>query len=356
MMRFQRTTFDDNDDIRTHVQISWISQNQICFQPLFFGDSWKPITDQGLFFTMLLAHDTNNSVSEEFDCMSVDFHGRPSSMNRFMEGKGRSRDGYNDDLCPSIRHEVFIEVRARYAMLENDDEGTACRIIGDDDDDEFDCRSRCRMHVIRDACHCTAYSLSYLVRNDKEFSQYPLCDYTKCDPHVLRNKYDDRKCSNNCKRHCEQIRYQVDHDQKGPMVQKDLTLINLNWRSFEYINLEQQKVWTFATFIAALGGSIGVWLGLSVLSLLQGITFLYHVIRKKIKKRIASGNIKNSQVMSTNEIPVGWKTSSDGPTPKLSVNPIPSEMAANPFANPYVDHNKEKKRKIRIADEDRSGN
>ena len=29
--------------------------------------------------------------------MTVDFHGRPSSLNRFMEGKGRTRDGFDDE-------------------------------------------------------------------------------------------------------------------------------------------------------------------------------------------------------------------------------------------------------------------
>lgn len=49
----------------------------------------------------------------------------------------------------------------------------------------------------------------------------------------------------------------------------DLTMINLNWGSFEYLNMKQEWEWTVATFIAALGGSIGMWLGLSILSLIQ---------------------------------------------------------------------------------------
>jgi len=69
------------------------------------------------------------------------------------------------------------------------------------------------------------------------------------------------------------------------MVRPDLTLVNLNWGSFEYLTLEQQWVWTFATFFAALGGSIGMWLGLSILSLIQGGTYLYSFLTHKVVEK-----------------------------------------------------------------------
>ncbi|VDN26583.1 unnamed protein product [Cylicostephanus goldi] len=98
---------------------------------------------------MLLSHNAENLEGEHTECMSVDFHGRPSSLNRFMEGKGRARDGFTFELCPGQRHEVTVEVRAHYQMLENDEPGKACRDVEDDEDSEFDCRSRCRMEMIR---------------------------------------------------------------------------------------------------------------------------------------------------------------------------------------------------------------
>ncbi|EJW71305.1 hypothetical protein WUBG_17789, partial [Wuchereria bancrofti] len=98
---------------------------------------------------MLLSHNTDNLENFNVACMSVDFHGRPSSLSRFMEGQGRARDGFNDDLCLGIRHEVTVDVRARYVMLENDENGTACRNVKKKEESEFDCRSRCRMEMIR---------------------------------------------------------------------------------------------------------------------------------------------------------------------------------------------------------------
>lgn len=147
---------------------------------------------------MLLSHNADNLDGADIACMSVDFHGRPSSLSRFMEGQGRARDGFNDDvyfkffvyrgiilpfytfdykllpslnlsnisgtklrkyicslvketnfkLCLGIRHEVTVDVRAKYVMLENDDNGTACR-KAIKKENEFDCRSKCRMEMIR---------------------------------------------------------------------------------------------------------------------------------------------------------------------------------------------------------------
>lgn len=42
-----------------------------------------------------------------------------------------------------------MEVRAYYEMLENDEDSTACRDVEDDGENEFECRSRCRLNMIR---------------------------------------------------------------------------------------------------------------------------------------------------------------------------------------------------------------
>ena len=89
-------------------------------------------------------------------------------------------------------------------------------------------------------------------------------------------------CAKQCLRDCRQVRYQVNLDQKGRAVRPDLTTVVLNWGSFEYLSLEQQYVWSVATFIAALGGSIGMWLGLSILSLIQGLSWLMEKCGSKV--------------------------------------------------------------------------
>jgi len=285
LMSFQRTTFNDDDEnVPTGIKISWLSTMQMCFQPTF--NKTVPIDDQGQFFKFQLKHDNVTLFAEAHECISVDFHGRPSSMARFLEGKGRAKDGFSDSLCISQKSDVTVELRAQYNMLENDDNGTACRDGKKDSDEveegEFDCRSRCRMEMIQRLCNCTGITLEHLQKPEK-FKQFPRCDYGKCtvDPET---EDTDQKCAlKQCYRPCEQTRYEIDFQNEGPMVNPLVTLIVINWGSFEYLTLTQKYFWSVTTFLAALGGSIGMWLGLSILTLIQGVTFVTALMTKEVK-------------------------------------------------------------------------
>ncbi|KAI6186809.1 Amiloride-sensitive sodium channel subunit beta [Aphelenchoides besseyi] len=320
MQRFQRLSFNEDLTIPTRFRTSWISEKQFCFQPWSPSADYMNIDDQGRFFTMSLSHNGENLNNKSVGCMTVDFHGRPSSLNRFMEGKGRTRDGFDDELCMGQYHEVVVEVRAKYEMLENDDNGTHCREQKEGQDNEFDCLSRCRMDMLREWCKCTPLTLGYLMRNpEEELKVHPHCNYEKCILDVQSRNYTDIECQKNCHRDCTQIRYAVTHKTQGRLLRPDMTVMELQWGSFEYLSMKQDWVWSVTTFIAALGGSIGLWLGLSILSLIQGGTYLYSyltdtVIKKKIRKRKAS---------------VAPATKSDEDT-KNSGN-----IAANPFETPF---------------------
>ncbi|KHJ75244.1 hypothetical protein OESDEN_25140 [Oesophagostomum dentatum] len=177
-------------------------------------------------------------------------------------------------------------------------------------------------------CKCTPLSLSYLAKDDLD--KFPLCDYTKCEVDVQKGNYSDTECANRCYRDCRQIRYEIDHEVQGKMVRPDLTLINLNWGSFEYLTMEQQWKYSVTAFIAALGGSIGMWLGLSILSLIQasgilGGTYLYTYLTKKVVKEKLLKKISEQHHQRR-----GSKLSGivDLPTKKISIG-------ANPFENPF---------------------
>jgi hypothetical protein len=124
-----------------------------------------------------------------------------------------------NELWPTVRHNFRLErrrqtfilvliisailVRNVYELLENSDPGTKCVDLEDDDNTEndgeytpvFQCRSRCRTSLIRvissvngilmlfllkDICHCTPISTEYLVEDQSELENYPICDYSKC--------------------------------------------------------------------------------------------------------------------------------------------------------------------------------
>ncbi|KAH7730932.1 Protein DEL-6 a [Aphelenchoides avenae] len=327
IQRFMRTTFDEEKIIRTQLKISWISMKNLCFQPVFDAENNVPIEDQGQFFVLQISHNADSLDGEQVDCMNVDFHGRPSAIGRFMEGKGRAKDGIVEELCLSMMHEVTVEVRAQYTMLENDEAGTACRTFDDEDENEFDCRSRCRMEMIRQMCKCTAPTLAHL-SSDDQLETFPICDYEKCKLDVQRGNFTDKLCSDKCYPDCHQVRYTVRHDPKGRSLRPDLTTVVLNWGSFEYLTLEQQWVWSVTTFIAALGGSIGMWLGLSILSLIQLLTYM----AEKLSKRVG----KTLHVVPENKDEEAAKSSRKQSSASVSANPFGNgNVSANPFENPY---------------------
>jgi hypothetical protein len=83
-------------------------------------------------------------------------------------------------LCIGMMHETTVELKARYKMLPNDEEGTACRDEDDGGDNEWDCHLRCRLDFIRSICNCTGPTLSHLAKSEEELGKWPLCDYAKC--------------------------------------------------------------------------------------------------------------------------------------------------------------------------------
>lgn len=69
---------------------------------------------------------------------------------------------YAIQLCLGMIHEITVDVRARYKMLENTEPGTACTNNNLIEDNEYDCYLRCRLELIVDMCNCTAPTLSNL--------------------------------------------------------------------------------------------------------------------------------------------------------------------------------------------------
>lgn len=92
---------------------------------------------------------------------------------------------------------------------------------------------------------------------------------------------------------------------------------------------QKYKYESFASFLAEVGGSLGIWLGLSVLSLLQGSVFLTQKATKKITGK------KSDKV-----------TDSKAPDEKRFDNPFAKgSVSQNPFADVM---NTNRKDRIRI--------
>lgn len=99
-------------------------------------------------------------------------------------------------------------------------------------------------------------------RNDTEKVSEKLC-FQKCRHGCTMTRYSIKQLSNNPAIILNSKTHQ-------PMQAPNQTSFFLTWGSFEFLKMEQcYKYETFVQFLSELGGSLGIWLGLSVLSLLQ---------------------------------------------------------------------------------------
>jgi len=216
-------------------------------------------------------------------------------------------------------------------MLENKDKGTACMDFEDDQDSsQFNCRSRCRMNLIRSICGCSPITTEELV-DEKDLEQYPMCDYAKCEVDVQTAAKSEKGCVRECHRSCKQVRYSInlvgskESTSKIGSMEKTTkalyqTQINLAWGSFEYFRLEQNyKFNGIENFFAEIGGAIGIWLGLSILSLIQGAGYITELMAGR-----CSGKTKEEQEAEEEE----------EENNKFASNPIGrTTLSSNPFGD-----------------------
>lgn len=64
---------------------------------------------------MLISHNTANLNGKQVDCISLDMHGRPTDLARNMEGKGRVRDGVNNEVF-YIKETLFFLIFLNYFL------------------------------------------------------------------------------------------------------------------------------------------------------------------------------------------------------------------------------------------------
>ncbi|CAD5221371.1 unnamed protein product [Bursaphelenchus okinawaensis] len=317
LTRFERETHKPQpptgrSTVPAKMHIEWISFKDFCFRPTFKEDI--PIESQGTFFLLTFKFNPNFIVDEdsedvvpEDECVFIDFHGSRFDREPYMLEGSQRRNGFTEPLCFGSRYEVLLEVRHEYNMIETEDEGEACKEYEDDDENDFTCRSRCRYEHIKGLCQCVPISLADLVENDEDENAKNLtyCNYQKCD--IKDDNFDELECTKKCVRDCHQLIYSIKTFQRGrvvmlspegkPAVADNVLSMALQFGSFEYLKVEQEYAFTFASFIGEFGGALGMWLGLSILSVLQLFVFMTETATKTVTTRLNVQSIRRNASM-----------------------------------------------------------
>ncbi|CAJ0929056.1 unnamed protein product, partial [Mesorhabditis belari] len=191
ILTFSRSVSDER--IMPRLKIQWISIKQMCFSPIYSRETFRDIEKPGKFFTLFWQTDVENLVAKgvkSFDCMQVDFHGRVSSLNRFLkgdeffdeifDGQARATDGFFDGGCIGEYHKLVVEIETRVHLPKSIGGETICVERKAGDETEFDCFSRCRYELIRNNWKCLPRTMAHLVTEDDRKNFQP-CDYAKVD-------------------------------------------------------------------------------------------------------------------------------------------------------------------------------
>ncbi|CAD5221373.1 unnamed protein product [Bursaphelenchus okinawaensis] len=316
---FQRIYHNRTEETRDNLEAetTWISEKDFCFTAVLNETTGDPIGNQKPFlFLNYFQNEKNLPKDDQVKCASMNFHGDPYDISPYSEHGGSSRDGITESICPGLRYDVTVEVLDSYKMVENDEEGTMCQEVGDDDDEEektvFECIGICRAALIKDICNCTAMSTLHLLEDEDKDEDMPLCgDYSKCEVDVQHYKSKESECTEQCKRDCQQIRYQIVSGQTARIVHplsngkkvksNAMTTVFVSWASFEFMTVEQDNVYTWSSFIGELGGILGLWLGLSILAIIQGGFTSAEDVTRKAVTRIGHTSRRNKSFK--NEIP-----------------------------------------------------
>ncbi len=108
---------------------------------------------------------------------------------------------------------------------------------------------------------------------------------------ALRN--GDRNCTEKCVPNCAKWIYEIDVRSDEDMELLDYNnsqYVNIKIMNLDYLIMIETYVWTFELFIGALGGAMGMWLGLDFIALIEfifkPITILYRNLLPKQSESI----------------------------------------------------------------------
>ncbi|CAD5228411.1 unnamed protein product [Bursaphelenchus xylophilus] len=325
LTRFERETHKPQPPmgkttIPAKMHIEWLSFNDFCFRPTFAEDI--PIDSQGTFFMLtfkfnpeFIEDEDREDVVPEDECVFIDFHGSRFDREPYMVEGSQKRNGFTEPLCFGSRYEVQLEVRHKYSMLETDDAGSACKCYEEDAEDDFTCRSRCRYDHIKELCKCIPIALADLVEKDEDTNAKNLtyCNYQNCDIDPSSDNFDELECTKKCVRDCEQTHYSIKTFQRGrvvmlspdgkPSVADNVLSMAVQFGSFEYLEVSQKYAYTFSSFIGDAGGALGMWLGLSILSVLQGFVFMTQTATKTVSTRLTGQSVRRRDDKQADALP-----------------------------------------------------
>ena len=141
-----------------------------------------------------------------------------------------------------------------------------------------ECERLCRINQIKELCGCAPITFNKTYASDT-FANCTFNQYKNCSKNL---ENENKTCTSSCVPYCEKWYYNVEMtSQEGQPTEQQLDMV---MNVFDYLIVEETYKWTFETFIGALGGIMGIWLGLDFGTL---VAFVFNPIMALIRKQLS---------------------------------------------------------------------
>ncbi len=159
------------------------------------------------------------------------------------------------------------------------------------------CEAECRVHLIHSLCHCipfsTAIGFKRQLRSWLKTYGSSICTYghyRKC--HLKYEGYEDDKCRTKCLNSCDLWTFAVFPKKTQDYDTWSEVTINFLYSSLVYPEFREYLPYTSEKMTSDLGGTIGLWMGASFLSIIHVIVFCVKRCKRQCTRENAKAKMK----------------------------------------------------------------
>lgn len=205
--------------------------------------------------------------------------GSSTKQNYYLNlGKGRHLMNVDEDIELNLYSKYEIRVNA-HRMIRFERNFETCTKV--ERESLTSCAKRCKYSIYETCGHCR-YVLSgneSLLQEDRKLCSLLVYDiFGRCHGENTRNI---SQCSKHCLPLCEEIVYQFTM-QKLHGYNEINVLFLLNYVDDGILTYEEKPSFSFHTAVSNVGGQLGLWLGMSLITLVQ---FCMYCITRLLEKK-----------------------------------------------------------------------
>ncbi|NXB88118.1 ASI4A protein, partial [Vidua chalybeata] len=161
------------------------------------------------------------------------------------------------------------------------------------------CRLQCEKEAVVQSCHCR------MVHMPGEGCNESICSpnvYIECADHTLDAAVEDSQERCSCPTPCNLTRYGKEismvhipnkgsarylarkYNKNETYIRENFLVLDIFFEALNYEAIEQKKAYDLAGLLGDIGGQMGLFIGASILTILEILDYIYEVIRDKVSR------------------------------------------------------------------------